>query len=137
MGPDLYCTPRIAYSEGAGQIAAIVKLARVALLAPVLTVVAFFLPREGGEGTGATLPLFVIGFFGMAGVNSLGLIPSFVAEASCETASAFLAAAVTATAIGSPLPGLLEAGPRPLLVVLASTVVAFALSLLAALVTIR
>lgn len=126
-----------AYSEGAGQIAAIVKLARVALLAPVLTVVAFFLPREGGKWSGAPIPWFVFGFFAMAGVNSLGLIPSFVADASSRTASAFLAAAVTATAIRSPLPRLREAGPRPLLVVLASTLVAFALSLLAALFTIR
>ena len=39
------------YSAGAGQIAAIVKLTRVALLAPVLTIVALFLPRgeRGGK----------------------------------------------------------------------------------------
>ena len=42
-------------------------------------------------------------------------------------------AAVTATAIRSPLAQLLEAGPKPLLVIAAATVAAFALSLAAAL----
>jgi hypothetical protein len=44
-----------------------------------------------------------------------------------------LAAAVTATAIRSPLSQLLEAGPKPLLVILAATLVAFGLALAAAL----
>lgn len=43
-----------------------------------------------------------------------------------------LAVAVTATAIRSPLAQLLEAGPRPLLVIVATTVAAAALSLAAA-----
>ena len=121
-----------AYSKAAGDIAAIVKLTRVALLAPALAVVALFLPRaEGAKGPG--VPWFVVGFFAMAGLASTGLVPAVVVS-GCETlASALLAAAVTAVAIRSPLPHLLEAGPRPLLVILAATLVAFALALAAAL----
>lgn len=126
------------YSDGAGAIAAIVKLTRVALLAPVLAVVAMALARRGGGSdgqglaTGPGVPWFVIGFFMLAGVNSLGVIPPVVGTGAERLAAAMLAASVTATAIRSPLSHLLEAGSRPLLVILAATVVAFVLALLAA-----
>ena len=121
------------YSKNAGEIAAIVKLTRVALLAPALAVVAMFLPRGGGGPKGPGIPWFVVGFFVLAGVNSFGVIPAVVASGAEKVATGLLAAAVTATAVRSPLSQLLEAGPRPLLVILASTLVAFALALLAAL----
>ncbi|MES2042468.1 MAG: putative sulfate exporter family transporter [Pseudomonadota bacterium] len=120
------------YSDGAGQIAAIVKLTRVALLAPVLAVVAMFLGKDGSSAKKVGLPWFVVGFFVLAGINSTGIIPAVVATGAEKTAAGLLAAAVTATAIRSPLSQLLEAGPRPLLVILAATLVAFALALGAA-----
>ena len=120
------------FSDPAGQIAAIVKLTRVALLAPVLAIVALFLPR-GEAGRGQAVPWFVFGFFALAGVNSLGVIPAVVATAAERAATALLAVAVTATAMRSPLAQLLEAGPRPLLVIVVATLAACALSLLAAL----
>ncbi|HEU0043946.1 YeiH family protein [Sphingomonas sp.] len=116
-----------AYSPAAGQIAAIVKLTRVALLAPVLAIVAAMLPRaERGKGIG--VPWFVIGFFAMAGLNSTGVVPVVVASTAEQTAAALLAAAVTATAIRSPLAQLLETGGRPLLVIAAATVTALLLA---------
>jgi uncharacterized integral membrane protein (TIGR00698 family) len=125
------------YSDGAGGIAAIVKLTRVALLAPVLAVVAVGLARfdpKGGAGKakGPGVPWFVVGFFVLAGVNSFGVIPPIVAGGAEKAAAAMLAAAVTATAIRSPLAQLLEAGPKPLLVILIATVAAFAFALGAA-----
>ena len=125
------------YSEAAGQASAIVKLTRVALLAPVLAVVAAFLPRGADKAKGPGIPWFVVGFFVLAGVNSLCVIPTLAATGAERIATGFLAAAVTATAIRSPLAQLLEAGPRPLLVILASTIAAFALALLAAMFLIR
>jgi uncharacterized integral membrane protein (TIGR00698 family) len=121
------------YSDAAGQIAAIVKLTRVALLAPVLAIVAMFLPRGDSAARGAVLPWFVVGFFVLAGVNSTGVIPAIVATLAQQTATGLLAAAVTATAIRSPLGQLLEAGPRPLAVILIATIAALLLSLAAAL----
>ena len=124
------------YSTTAGGIATIVKLTRVALLAPVLAIVALFLPRgrqdEGGGAKGPGVPWFVVGFFAVAGINSLGVIPAGAAVGGEHLAAALLAAAVTATAIRSPLSQLLEAGPKPLLVILAATLVAFLLALAAA-----
>lgn len=119
------------YSDAAGQIAAIVKLTRVALLAPVLAIVALFLPR-GTAGRGVGVPWFVVGFFALAGVNSTGAIPLVIAHGAEALATGLLAAAVTATAIRSPLADLLNAGPRPLFVILAATLAAFALALGAA-----
>lgn len=122
-----------AYSAGAGEIAAIVKLTRVALLAPVLAVVALFFRSDAGRGQRPGVPWFVVGFFAMAGVNSLGVIPPIVATGAERIAAGMLACAVTATAIRSPMRQLLEGGPRPLLVILAATLVALALALAAAL----
>jgi uncharacterized integral membrane protein (TIGR00698 family) len=121
-----------AYSDGAGQIATIVKLTRVALLAPVLAVVALFVRRDGCSARGASVPWFVVGFFVLAAINSFALIPPILSKASSTGATALLAAAVTATAIRSPLPRLLQSGPKPLLVILATTLVAFLLALAAA-----
>ena len=120
------------YSASAGQIAAIVKLTRVALLAPVLTMVALFLPRAERGGKGVGLPWFVVGFFAMAGIHSFDFVPAVAATAAERLATGLLAAAVTATAIRSPLARLLEAGPRPLLVILASTLAAVSLAFIAA-----
>ena len=120
------------YSDAAGGIAEIVKLTRVALLAPVLAVVALFLRGDESRAKGPGIPWFVVGFFVLAGINSFGVIPPVAARGAEQIAGGLLAAAVTATAIRSPLSQLLEAGPKPLFVILVATVVAFALSLGAA-----
>ena len=122
-----------AFSPGAGEVATIVKLARVALLAPVLGVVALMFPAKleiTGSGTKiAFVPWFVLGFFAVAGVNSTGIIPTTVSYFAAETAAWMLAVSVAATAIRSPLAEILKAGPRPLLVIAVATLAAFALSL--------
>ncbi|MDB5577961.1 MAG: hypothetical protein JWR80_3137 [Bradyrhizobium sp.] len=121
------------YSNPAGDIAAIVKLTRVALLAPVLALVAVFVSHRSEGQKGPGIPWFVVGFFVLAGINSVVTIPAMIAIGAERAATGLLAAAVTATAVRSPLSKLVETGPRPLLVILASTVVAFVLALCAAL----
>lgn len=121
-----------AYSQPAGDVATIVKLSRVALLAPVLAVIALILPPPPGAKR-AGVPWFVIGFFVVAGVNSFGVIPAQVTALAETLATAGLAAAVTAVAIRSPLRELLEAGWRPLAVILVATLVALVLAVTAAL----
>lgn len=122
-----------AFSPAAGETATIVKLARVALLAPVLAIVALRFSAQleitGGAPKVATIPWFVLGFFAVAGVNSLGVIPPQVSSFAAETAAVMLAVSVAATAIRSPLAEILKAGPRPLLVIVAATLAAFALAL--------
>ncbi|MDF2605235.1 putative sulfate exporter family transporter [Sphingomonas sp.] len=117
------------FSDEAGQVAAIVKLTRVALLAPVLALVAAFFRPEGGKKTGIPLPWFVVGFFVFAGINSLGVIPTMVSNGAQDVATACLACAVAATGIRAPMSSLLETGFKPLLVIILASLVALALSL--------
>jgi uncharacterized integral membrane protein (TIGR00698 family) len=126
------------FSNPAGETAAVVKLTRVALLAPALAVVALFLPRqEGRRSAGFGIPWFVIAFFAVAGVNSTGVVPQQVGAAGAQLAAAFLACAVAATGIRSPMQDLLKGGPRPLLVIGLATLVALLLSVGAAFLLIR
>ncbi len=122
-----------AFSDGAGQTATIVKLARVALLAPVLAVVTMVFPAQfkvtGGKKAAVSVPWFVLGFFAVAGVNSTGIIPAPVSHGAADAAAAMLAVSVAATAIRSPLGEILKAGPKPLLALAAATLTAFALAL--------
>jgi uncharacterized integral membrane protein (TIGR00698 family) len=122
-----------AFSNEAGETAAIVKLTRVAMLAPALMVIALFLTREPGEklATGG-VPWFVIGFFALAGVNSAGWLPQAAVDLATPGAAALLALAVTATGIRSPMQALLKSGPKPLLMIAGSTLVALGLAILAA-----
>jgi uncharacterized integral membrane protein (TIGR00698 family) len=122
-----------AFSPAAGETATIVKLARVALLAPVLAVVALLFPAQleitGNKAKVPLVPWFVLGFFAVAGVNSTGVIPPSVSEFAAETAAWMLSVSVAATAIRSPLAEILKTGPKPLLVIAAATATAFMLSL--------
>lgn len=121
------------FSPDAGETAAIVKLSRVALLAPLLAVVALFFPTEGATRAGfLRMPWFVMGFFGLATLNSAVVIPASVGDAAQQAASAMLACAVAATGMRSPMNTLLDSGLRPLLVVVIPTIVALILAATAA-----
>jgi uncharacterized integral membrane protein (TIGR00698 family) len=117
-----------AFSPGAGQNAAIVKLTRVALLAPALAVTGYFFPGEGGSRSALRLPWFVIGFFVLAAINSTGVVPAPIGQGAATVATGLLVCAVTATGIRSPMQTLLQAGPKPLLIILSASAVALVLS---------
>jgi uncharacterized integral membrane protein (TIGR00698 family) len=117
------------FSPGAGETAAIVKLTRVALLAPVLALVGYFFPADGGKRTSALrVPWFVAGFFALTALNSAGFVPLAVGHAANDAATALLVVAVTATGIRSPMQTLLEGGPRPLLTIVAASAAALLLA---------
>lgn len=122
-----------AFSAQAGETAAIVKLARVALLAPVLALVVLFFPSEDAKRTAAfRLPWFVIGFFALAALNSVITIPAEAGDLAQKAASAMLACAVAATGMRSPMHTLLDSGIRPMLAVVVPTCVALVLATVAA-----
>jgi uncharacterized integral membrane protein (TIGR00698 family) len=121
------------YSEVAGQNASIVKLTRVALLAPALAVVAWAY-RDGSTAIGRVgFPWFVLGFLAMTALNSSVVLPQNVVALSPRIASALLLMAVTATGIRSPMQLLLEQGWRSSLPVVAATVASFGLAVFAVL----
>ncbi len=124
-----------AVSDAAGAYATIVKLARVALLAPIVALVG--LAYAAGRGGGAGLPIwrrlalpwFIVAFLGVMAVNSLIEVPRGITAASLTTSKALLLLAVTATAMRSRMDLLMQMGWRALMPVAGATLA----SLLAAL----
>ncbi len=122
------------FSEEAGQTATIVKLTRVALLAPALAAVALLFPAETGEKRARIgLPWFVVGFLLLGAIRSFLPVPAAVTDAARHATQAFLLMAVTAAGIRSPMHLLFGQGWRSMAPIIAATIAAFLLSLLAAL----
>lgn len=128
-----------AYSNEAGGYATIVKLARVALLAPVVAIVAVFLTRDavGGERMPVwrrlAMPWFITAFLAMVLANSMIAVPEQVSAWSLTASKGLLLLAVTATAMRSRMDLLLQMGWRAMMPVLGATLA----SLLAALGAVR
>ena len=121
------------FSPDAGEVAAIVKMSRVALLAPLLIAVSLLFARDGtGKPKTFMPPWFVIGFFAIAALSAFGLIPVAAATGAKGFSAALLAGAVTATGIRSPMQSLAHSGVRPFLAIIGATLVALATSLGAA-----
>ena len=121
------------YSEVAGQTSSIVKLTRVAMLAPALAVIGWRFPADGSARSAIGIPWFVVGFLAMTTLHSFVTLPPVVLTTVPKLASALLVLAVTATGIRSPMNLLLEQGWRASLPVIAATLVSFLLALCAAL----
>jgi uncharacterized integral membrane protein (TIGR00698 family) len=123
-----------AYSNTAGDFAAITKLTRVALLAPVLALIGLMFVKDRGKTGPAALipPWFIIGFFIVAALNSMGHIPAQASTAISTAGSALLACAVAATAIRAPMGKLIENGVRPLYTIAGGTLIALTIAALAA-----
>jgi uncharacterized integral membrane protein (TIGR00698 family) len=120
-------------SNEAGETATIVKLTRVALLAPALAVVALAFPPEPGQARSPIgIPWFVGGFLLLGALNSLVTLPPEVSDAARSATGWLLLLAVTATGIRSPMHLLLGQGWRAATPVIVATLVAFALGLAAA-----
>ncbi|WP_375195202.1 YeiH family protein [Sphingobium sp.] len=131
-----------AYSDAAGSYATIVKLTRVALLAPVVAIVSVLVTDEGGTDRGwirkLALPWFITLFLAVVTVNSLATLPAPIAHANLVLSKALLLLAVTATAMRSRLDLIMQMGWRPAIPVAAATLasllvaMAFTLTLLSA-----
>ncbi len=125
------------FSAPAGEVATIVKLTRVALLAPMLMLVGLWLARSGGDTTGKRIPLrlpwFILGFLAVAAINSLVAIPRPVTDGAATVAQALLLLAIVATAMKARLHLLLDQGWRSFAPIIVATLTSFLLSLGAAL----
>lgn len=123
-----------AFSDAAGSDATVVKLARVALLAPVVAVVSLVL-GPAAEASGRpiwrrlALPWFIVAFLLVVALNSLVAVPSQVASTALVASKVLLLLAVTATAMRSRMDLLLEMGWKAMVPVLSATLVSFAVSL--------
>jgi uncharacterized integral membrane protein (TIGR00698 family) len=124
------------FSAPAGEVATIVKLTRVALLAPMLMLVGLWLARSGEADARTRIPLrlpwFILGFLAVAAINSLVAIPKPVQSAANTAAQALLLLAIVATAMKARLHLLLDQGWRSFTPIVVATLTSFLLSLAAA-----
>lgn len=122
------------FSETAGGYATIVKLSRVALLAPVVIVTSLAIGNakrsEGGPiWKRLALPWFIVAFFAVVLVNSMASIPLPARDVALAGSKGLLLIAVIATAMRSRLDLLMETGLRPAIPVALATLVSFLASL--------
>ena len=125
------------HSPEAGEVATIVKLARVSLLIPLVFLVGIFIGRKPERDAVASgkvqIPWFIGGFLAMVAINTAGIVPDCVRESGLVLSKSLLVVAVIATAMLSNLRAMVGAGWRPFLPILAATSAAFAMSLACAL----
>ncbi|MEP5937324.1 MAG: putative sulfate exporter family transporter [Erythrobacter sp.] len=123
------------FSDAAGADATIVKLARVAMLAPIVALVAIWLGRDDADTASkplwrkVTVPWFIVGFLVLVAVNSVVAMPEGAREHGLTLSKSLLLLAVTAAAMRSRLALLLEAGWKPLVPVFAATLASFLVAL--------
>jgi len=91
-------------STEAGDVATLVKLIRVSLLAPVVLLLAMFFQNQGLDKNSAQsrpplVPVFIIAFFILATLNSLGVIPSTLASIVSDVSRWALLTAIAVAAL--------------------------------------
>jgi uncharacterized membrane protein YadS len=117
-----------AVSDAAGAQATVVKLTRVALLAPLVTLAALWISRvhpvsaSGAATHVPILPGFILAFLALVGFNSLVVLPPEAVSAALILSKALLLLAVTATAMRTRTDLLLKLGWRSAMPVLAATI---------------
>ena len=110
-----------------GEVATIVKLVRVAMLAPVIIVATLILrqaPQDGPEPVERQplIPVFVIGFFGLLLVNSMGWIPTAVSDLAGDISRWALLAAIAGVGLKTSLKDVLDVGGAAIGLLVAETI---------------
>jgi len=114
-------------SPETGEIATLVKLIRVSMLAPVVLVFALVIRQSGlvaaqPKDRPPLMPLFVIGFLVLAGLNSIGMIPQVFADWVGSLSRWALLIAVAAVGIKTSLARMVEVGASAIGLVVFETV---------------
>lgn len=106
-------------------IATYMKMLRVTMLLPVVVVIALVLAHIGATPGGKRAPMvpsFLLGFAALVAINSLGLIPPFVAAALTDVSRWCLVAAIAALGMKTSFKDLAAAGWRPIGLIAAETI---------------
>jgi uncharacterized integral membrane protein (TIGR00698 family) len=127
-------------SEEAGETATLVKLLRVAMLAPVVVITALVLRgrQDAVDADGSRPPLipgFVLGFVALATLNSVVDLPGFVLAFAQDAAGSLLLTAIAAVGLKTRPAEILKVGRSAAAMIVTQTVflavvVALALTLL-------
>lgn len=112
-------------SEETGDTATLVKLIRVAMLAPVVLVASLSIRAmtraEAGTKLPPILPSFVIGFLILAALSSFGLIPEWVTTFLSQASRWLLPTAIAAVGMKTNLKQVLSVGPAAIALIVSET----------------
>jgi len=113
-------------SDETGEVATLVKLIRVAMLAPVVLIIALLVRHyAGAEKTDAKrppiLPLFVVGFLILAALNSAGLLPTAVVGAMSSASYWALLISIAAVGMKTSIRRIFEVGGQAIMLIVAET----------------
>ncbi|MGE6608236.1 YeiH family protein [Halomonas sp. NPDC076908] len=122
-------------SEETGDVSALVKLVRVAMLVPVVMVF-MWLFRRSRHHTGETsrmplLPGFLVGFVVLVLINSLGFIPDSVNDLMTTLSRWCLVTAIAALGIKTSFQKLAVVGWRPVILMISETLLLLIIVLVA------
>jgi len=114
-------------SDQTGEVATLVKLIRVAMLAPVVLVISVLVRRstaaqESDETRPPILPLFVIGFLIFAAMNSAGLIAGSIVNAMSSLSRWALLVSIAAVGMKTSLKRILDVGSQAIILIIAETI---------------
>ncbi len=109
-------------SPEAGDIATYVKLLRVAMLLPVVSIIASTSTRGQAKAKGPKVPTFLIGFAALVAINSTGLLPGFVVTAVSQLSTWCLVTAIAALGMKTSFKSLIVVGWRPVGLMVIETV---------------
>ena len=115
-------------SPEVGETATLVKLMRVAMLAPVLIVASLAIRAWAGNAAGGTggkraplLPWFVVAFLAISGANSAGIIPEALALMAETLSKWALVIAIAGVGLKTSLARIMQVGRGAALLVLTET----------------
>ncbi|MCC5869174.1 MAG: putative sulfate exporter family transporter [Gammaproteobacteria bacterium] len=111
-------------SEQTGDLATFTKLLRVAMLLPVVMIIAWAVGRQvqGGTAVKSALPWFLLLFVALVIVNSLGWVPVPARDVLVSVSLACLVTAIAALGVKTSLRDLASVGPRAATLIVAETV---------------
>ena len=108
-----------AFSDGAGEIATIVKLTRTIMIIPVSLIVAFMKSRKSGDKSSASVmksfPWFVLAFLLASIVNTTGIIPVGMTSYWSKMGKFLIIVAMVGIGFGCDMKQLAEGGKKSIL----------------------
>lgn len=117
-------------SADVGELATFVKLMRVAMLVPIVTLVFFAFRDRRASATQSPssryLPGFLIVFLFLAALNTMGLIPAGLASVGASVSHYGLIVAIAALGVRTDLRSVLNVGWRPFALIVSETLIMFA-----------
>ncbi len=113
-------------SQETGEVATLVKLIRVTMLAPVVLIIAlcvrqFVKEAEAGEGRPPLVPFFVAVFLFFAALNSNGLLPQWLITLMGEASGWALLIAIAAVGVKTSLSRIFEVGGQAIWLIVFET----------------